>query len=348
MKKNKNFLIALCLVCFYSCDQQKHVGQTKDTNQSTFQFSESPIPLGRINANFVKDISYGPYPENTFDIFLVESKKPTPLVIYIHGGGFLGGDKNFPYTPMWNNTWDFPSEVKLLLKNGISFATINYRLLAVNNDKEGVLKSMSDSKRCLQYIRSVSSKLNIDKNNILLAGSSAGGGTSQWLAFSDDMADPQNADPVLRESTRVKAIAVKATQASYDLMRFQTDVFKEYDFSLEEYLKVDKASVPRFLSFYGMESLEDFNSERVKEYRKKVDMLAMMSPDDPEIWVANEQKPVVKPTKSNILNHHAFHARTLKEWADSIGIKNVVYYDNYKDPSGESFVDFMIRKLNKD
>lgn len=293
MKRNTTLLGSLCLLLFFSCNRPMHSTRVNTENQSGFQFSESPIPLGDIKAKFVKDISYGSYPENTFDIFQAESAKPTPLVIYMHGGGFIGGDKNFPYSAMWNGNWDFPSEVKTLLKNGISFVSINYRLLSVANDKEGVLKPMNDAKRCLQYIRSISNKLNIDKNNILLAGSSAGGGTSEWLAFSEDMADPQNADPVLRESTRVKAIAVKATQASYDLMRFETDIFKEYNFSLEEYLKIDQSptTLPRFLSFYGMKSVKDINSEAVKEYRKKVDMLSLMSADDPEIWVANEQKP---------------------------------------------------------
>ncbi len=319
-------------------------------SKNEFEYSESPIPLEGIKAHFIKDISYGPYSENTFDIFLPESDKPTPIVIYMHGGGFIGGDKNFPYSPMWKGTWDFPSEVKILLKNNIAFATIEYRVLAVENDKEGVFKSMSDAKRCLQFIRSISEKLNIDKNNVLLAGSSAGGGTSQWLAFSDDMANPSSTDPVERESTRVKGIAVKATQASYDIKRFETDVFKEYGFTWEDYLKVDRdpTTVPRLKSFYGMNSLNEFHSDRVKEYRKKVDMLAMMSPDDPEIWVANLQTPVVKPTRTGILNHHSFHARTLKEWADSIGIPNVVYYGTHKDPSGEDFVSFMIRKLNEE
>lgn len=348
MKRNKTLLVTFCLLILFSCNRRMHSTSVKNENQPRFHFSESPIPLGDVKAKFVKDISYGPYPENTFDIFQAGSDKPTPLVIYIHGGGFIGGDKNMAYSPMWNDNWDLPGEVKTLLKNGISFATINYRLLAVNNDEEGVLKPLNDSKRCLQYIRSISKKLNIDKNNILLSGSSAGAGTSEWLAFSDDMADPQNGDPVLRESTRVKAIAVKATQASYDLMRFETDIFKDYNFSWKEYLKIDQSptTLPRFLSFYGMKSVEDFNSDAIKEYRKKVDMLSLMSADDPEIWVANEQKPVVKPTKTNILNHHSFHARTLKEWADRIGIKNVVYYGEHKDPSGESFVEFMIRKLN--
>lgn len=338
----KILIVILTIYMVMSCEKQSMVN---DPDIPYFEYSDSPIDLKGIEADFVENISYGPYTENKFDVFLPKSSKPTPMVIYIHGGGFISGDKETPYTIMWNGNWDFPGEIRTLLDNKIAFASINYRLIDKERDEDGVLKSLEDSQRALQYIRSISKKLNIDKANILLAGSSAGGGTAEWLAFGDDRADPDNTDPVLRESTRVKGIAVKATQASYDLQRYETDVFKEYNFKWKEYLKLDPSMIPRFLSFYGMDSLQEFYSNNIKEYREKVDMLAMMTPDDPEIWVDNPQTPVVEPTKSNILNHHSFQARTLKLWADSIGIPNVVYYGYHEDPGGEDFVSFMIRKL---
>lgn len=344
MKYTYYLLLLIAYFNLSACEK----GSIDEGGNSDFEYSQPPISLEGIKAKFVKDIAYGPFEANTFDVFLPESVNSTPLVIYIHGGGFEGGDKNAPYEEMWNGTWDFPSEIRTLLQHNIAFATINYRLLNRENEKDGVLKSLEDCQRALQFVRSISAKLNIDKSRILLAGSSAGGGTSEWLAFSDDRADPSNPDPVLRESTRVKGIAVKSTQASYDLIRYETDIFKEYDFSWREYFKEDPSMVARFNSFYGMDSLQEFYTNQVFEYRGKVDMLAMMSPDDPEIWVSNQQTPPVEPLRANILNHHSFHARTLKEWADSIGIDNVVYYGTHADPSGESFVEFMIRKLTKE
>lgn len=344
---HKNILTFIALFfLLLSCNKADGINNSQG-GKLTLEFTQSPIELNGIDAKFSKDIPYNQYPETKFDIFIPNSSAPTPLVIYIHGGGFLGGKKENPYSAMWNGNWDFPSEIRTLLSHKIAFATINYRLLAFEGDKDGVLKSLNDSKRALQYIRSISESLNIDKNNIILCGSSAGGGTAEWLAFSDDMKDPSNSDLVLRESTRVKGIAVKATQASYDLQRYVTDVFKEYDFTWEWFFEQEPDMIPRFNSFYGMENIAEFNSNRVVEYRKKVDMLAMMSADDPEFWVSNPQTPVVKPTKSNILNHHSYHARTLKHWGDSIGIPNKVSYGNYQDPSGESFVDFMIRKTKE-
>ena len=40
------------------------------------------------------DIKYGPAERNVLDFYQAKSEQPTPLVIYIHGGGFVGGNKN--------------------------------------------------------------------------------------------------------------------------------------------------------------------------------------------------------------------------------------------------------------
>lgn len=346
--KNSSFKYLLLALLFISCSSQGFEDNDDvDDNGSEYTTSPSPFSLNGIEADFIKDISYGSYDKNTFDIFLPKSEQPTPLVIYYHGGGFISGNKESPYVPMWNGSWDFPEEIRTLLDNGIAFASVNYRLLEFEDDPDGVLKPLNDSKRALQFIRSISANLNIDKNNVILTGSSAGAGTSQWLGFSDDMADLNSDDKVLRESTRVKAIALKATQATYDLEKFQTIVFKDYGFKWVEYFEIDPNSPNmfiRFKSFYGMSNLNEFYTPKIIEYRKKVDMLPMMTDDDPEFWAANLQLPVVEPTQTTIVTHHAFHVRTLKTWGDRAGIPSVVYYGDYEDPNNESFLEFILRK----
>ena len=111
-----------------------------------------PLTKDSVFVTFVNE-KYGSHERNTFDIWLADSENPTPLVIYIHGGGFTGGDKSKYY-----DCKDWPR----LLEAGISIATINYRFL--NEEPYGILASLMDSKRCLQYIRYNAEKYNIDKN----------------------------------------------------------------------------------------------------------------------------------------------------------------------------------------
>ena len=135
-----------------------------------FEVAE-PINLEGVRATFVNE-KYGSHPRNNFDIWLSESEKPTPLVIYIHGGGFVGGDKSKYHTS---------EDLVRFLDSGVSVAVINYRFM--NEKPYGILGSLNDSKRCVQYIRYHSEKYNIDKNRIACSGGSAGAGTSVcgWL-----------------------------------------------------------------------------------------------------------------------------------------------------------------------
>ncbi len=98
--------------------------------------------------------------------------------------------------------------------------------------------------------------------------------------------------------------------------------------------------------------MAEYESEVIDKYRAEVDMLALMSLDDPEIWVNNTLRDVLHPlTTSDIFNHHAFHAKELKKRADEIGVKNNVYYGKnpiiYSQPSNESWIQFCIRKINE-
>ena len=126
------------------------------------------------------------------------------------------------------------------------------------------------------------------------------------------------------------------------------DVFVDYNLSWDTFLAAMEETL---LKFYGVSSLEEYNSPEIATYRQQVDMLALMSVDDPEIFAQNTGTEVAAPTTTGIAYHHAFHVRELKERADAIGIPNVCYYGKnpilYSDPSNEMLVDFVIRKVNE-
>ena len=51
------------------------------------------------------------------------------------------------------------------------------------NNEDGILSSLNDAKRALQYIKYNHEKYNIDKTKIGLMGSSAGATSSLWIGF---------------------------------------------------------------------------------------------------------------------------------------------------------------------
>ena len=150
---------------------------------------------------------YGKHERQVLDFCQAKSDKPTPVVLYIHGGGWRGGDKNSV------------GNVKPYLDDGISVVAINYRYVkhGVEEKVEPPVKApLEDAARALQFVRSKAKEWNIDKKRIGATGGSAGGCSSLWLAFHDDMADPKSNDPVARESTRLYCAAVNGAQTSLD------------------------------------------------------------------------------------------------------------------------------------
>lgn len=349
MKKYTPVLLLLLISCTFSC--QRNIGTPTDPN-SNITFSNSPFDVQGVNAKFAKDIAYDNKERTQFDIWLPNSTTPTGLVIYVHGGGFSSGDKDFVYAVQSGGAWDFPTDIRFLLQNNIAFATIRYTLLNPANETEGIKKSMADVRRALQYIRYRAVDFNIDKNKIVLAGNSAGAGTSLWIAFNNDVANAQSNDTVLRESSRVKGVVARETQASYNIEdRWVNDVFADYRLTWSEILAAEAGNIRKI---YGVSSNAQYESPAIDAYRREVDMLALMSQDDPEIWINNTLRDVVNPYKPfspDIPSHHAFHARELKKRADAVGLKNVAYYGKnpiiYSHPSNETWTQFCKRKINE-
>ncbi len=132
------------------------------------------------------DVSYGPHKSQVLNLWKADSSKPTPVLFKIHGGAWKSGAKD---EVLVNDDW---------LKQGVSVVSIDYRL----SDEAILPAPVMDAARALQFVRYKAKEWNLDKERIALTGGSAGGCTSLWLAFHDDLADPRSPDPVLRESTK--------------------------------------------------------------------------------------------------------------------------------------------------
>jgi len=158
-----------------------------------------------------RDVHYGPGAKQVLDFYKAESSTPTPLVFYIHGGGWTAGSKD-------------RVTVAPYLRAGISVVSVEYRFIQealAAGVKPPVEWPLHDAARALQFVRSKAAEWNIDKKRIGATGGSAGACSSLWLAFHPDMADPKSADPVARESTRLLCAAVSVAQTSLDPQQLQ-------------------------------------------------------------------------------------------------------------------------------
>ena len=307
-------LIVFSLSCFLVFPQRKRVN------------IDSVIKADNYNVH--KNISYGPDKKNTLDLWIADSKSNSPFVIYIHGGGFGAGSKNAAYSK--NNF----KRVKKLLKNNISFATIDY---SFKNNEDFLFSSLNDAKRALQFLRFNSEKYNLLKDKVALMGSSAGATSSLWIGLQDDMSDKNSPDPILRESTKVSCIVGMAAAHSLNLNRWKN--MADVD---EAYLK----SI--FKKYLGKMDAEKWMQRSFDEnYISEVDFFEKMDANDPPIFIFNPGKNR-KPKNIADFHHNPLHAKVLKQKADSLKLKNVVYAPRIGiiDKSGQGLVDFIIENLN--
>ena len=270
------------------------------------------------------DVRYGPHERNVLDVWLAKSSTPTPLVIYYHGGGFSGGDKR---------TLD-PKLLQKLRANGVSVAAANYRL----SDVAPYPAQMHDSARALQFLRLHAERYHIDPARVGAVGGSAGAGISQWLAFHDDLADPANPDRVLRQSTRLAAVAAFNAQASYD-PRF-----------IKKLMNTNQVH-PALVALFGMRSSADAENPKFFPLFEDSSPINHLTADDPPILLfygqRNDPLPENSPGKAHI--HHPKFGFALKEKADRLGVECalILREDHPEGFPVDRFVEFFRSKLSR-
>lgn len=280
------------------------------------------------------NVAYGTHKRNVLDIWLAESENPTALVVYIHGGGFMNGDKSTIYDS---------EDIAKFLDAGISFASINYRFMLQQNER--LPGCMKDSKRALQFIRSKAEAWNLDKIRIGAYGGSAGAGTALWLGLHDEMAETESDDPVLQESSRLKVIGALATQATYDFTRWMEIL------NMENVPEEDANRMYQRGAFaLGLARGEDLFSEAAEEVRADVDFLRLLTKDDPPVFVYNNMRGgEIDPKDQGHVNHHPYHAIALKDALDKINHPSLVYAPKIgvEPPKDEqmTLVDYFIKYL---
>lgn len=269
----------------------------------------------------VVNAKYGPLERNVFDLWKPKSKKPTPLMVYIHGGGFVNGDKDKLSANL----------LKRMLDNGIAVMAINYSLLPQHVYPQAYM----DSARAIQFARANAKEWNLDKDKIGAMGSSAGGLTSLWLGFHDDLADAKATDPVLRESTRLKVLAVWSAQTTL----------------VPEVVGPRVGAATLKHSFYtgrlfGLKPA-DMQTEKVKAMVKEASPLSHLTKDDPPVWsyysVAN--KPQTDETTTSDAIHHPYFGVVLKEEMDKLKIENKLRHKDDGKTINDDVVAFIVKHL---
>ena len=272
----------------------------------------------------VADFKYGPHERNVLDFWQAKSDKPTPLLFYIHGGGWMGGDKA-------------GIAVEPFLKEGISVVSINYRYISQAQEVVPPVKApLHDAALALQTVRSKAAEWNIDKTRIGASGGSAGACSSLWLAFHPDMADPKSDDPIARESTRLLTAAVNGPQTTLDpkQMREWTPNSK---YGGHAFLK--KEDYPNFDAFVAAR-------EKILPWIAEYSPYALVSSDDPPVYCFFSAPPAIGQEQKDP-THTANFGVKLQEHCKASGVACDVVYPGAPDVKFKTINEYLIAKLKE-
>lgn len=201
------------------------------------------------------ELVYGSEELQTYDISLpsgLQENEVRPVILYIHGGGWIAGDKdNFTY--MEDATNDA----------GYIYVSMNYRLAS---DGITYINMLEDIHLMIQFLKDHAEEYHIDISGIALVGSSAGGHLALLYSYKEtespipvafvvsmvgpaDLTDPGVLDDSIDPSV-VNMVSAMLGEP-YDTSTFETEVFDDKVIDASPIFHVDSNSVPTLMA-YGM------------------------------------------------------------------------------------------------
>jgi arylformamidase len=276
----------------------------------------------------LKDVKYGPYERNVLDFWRAKSEKPTPLFVYIHGGGWLSGDKSLLQHDAARLKVDF---LPFFLSHGISVASINYRYSSIAK----LPAPVHDAARAIQFLRSKAGEWNLDKSRVAASGTSAGACTSLWLAYHDDLADPNSPDPVARESTRLCAAVVFSPQTSIDPKVIVPWIGDKV---------FDHPMISRAVGAKNRQEALAHYDEEAPLYREFSPINHVSAGDPPTMLIFPMKKPIPALDVSSAI-HHPMMGVKLKEKADAAGDICLLWIQDQPKGDMPSPEDFLLKYL---
>lgn len=126
-------------------------------------FDEEQSALARAVPVAARDLAYGPHERHRLDLYGAAEGAPKPVVLFVHGGGFVLGDKG-------DTSWANAAVGRMAAQRGWIGAVMNYRLAPDHLWPAG----SQDVAAAVDYLRGAVAEHGGDPDRIVVMGTSAG------------------------------------------------------------------------------------------------------------------------------------------------------------------------------
>jgi acetyl esterase/lipase len=242
--------------------------------------NEAPITKGEM----LFDIEYKE--GLNLDVYLPTklTKKKIPVVIYVHGGAWIGGSK------ITVNNNRFNMAFNDLRADGYAIVSVDYTI--ATEDKSPFPKCIVDVEDAIAWVKTNAKKYNFDLENLGIFGESAGGHIAMMVTFPD---------------TAFYAVDFKKTNFNYLVDVYgPTDLEGVYKSDLADSLnkivkELPESLAPSFdmnLKLFGFNPEED--SLRAQHMMKIYSPLSFLNKNIPPVLIIHGKEDQVVPLQQSI------------------------------------------------
>ncbi|MGN1295833.1 MAG: alpha/beta hydrolase [Bacilli bacterium] len=256
-------LLSLSLIC--SCGTKKETSTSSSSSSndvssiSSTSSSEAPLLYKE-----EVDLAYGGHERNKLNIYIPKNKASNGLVLFIHGGAWISGDKK-----------DYIDSCKFYSSYGYLSATMNYRYASEDVTCENILEDITSA---IKFIKNYVSFYDIDLDGLMLGGHSAGGHLSLLYGYKCKDISP----------VPVKGIISLAGPTDLTHESYYTSETKDLAYGIFSYLIGDK--------------LNEENKESKRELLESISPLYYVSSDcAPTLIVQGDEDLIVNCENSYLL-----------------------------------------------
>ena len=169
---NINYLLtSIALIVLTSCGDVSSSLTTSSINSSSSSSTSSLPQTSDINESiFLNQVAYGLDPRQTLEIeYRPNDANPTPMVLFIHGGSWISGDKNM-----------MRRYQQQVVSAGYGYVSMNYRFIMTGAT---YLDMLDDIQLVIQFLKDFASDLNVDPTRMAMVGESAGAHLAMLYAY---------------------------------------------------------------------------------------------------------------------------------------------------------------------
>src|SRR5581483_6732779 len=142
----------------------------------TYPVPAVSFPAGVTGLPNVIYASYPGYRALSLDLYQPPAQaKPSPLILFLHGGSFKNGDSRTAL-----GIPDFPAKLAAMAAHGYVVASVNYRL----RNEAHFPAQVQDAKAALAFLRAHAAGYHIDPARVVVWGNSSGGQLAALVAMT--------------------------------------------------------------------------------------------------------------------------------------------------------------------